>query len=84
MYRACGSETKEIIPTRKKAEPAVTEKIDEARSDHKVIAGFYGATYLFDQIGKEPRDGGFEGIASESYRQILSLAYYLILEDRIL
>lgn len=43
---------------------------------------FYGATYLFDAIAKK------FGIAEDlkrcfpdSYRQILSLAYYLILED---
>ena len=44
---------------------------------------FYGATYLFDQIGeitgvKEDLKTCFPTI----YKQILSLAYYLILEDQ--
>jgi transposase len=44
---------------------------------------FYGATYLFDAIGKklgivEDLKKCFPG----SYEQILSIAYYLILEDR--
>ncbi len=44
---------------------------------------FYGATYLLDQIGQET------GITSDlktcfpkTYKQILSVAYYLILEDQ--
>ena len=44
---------------------------------------FYGATYLFDQIGEAT------GVAADlktcfpdSYRQIQSIAYYLILENR--
>ena len=44
---------------------------------------FYGATYLFDQIGAET------GVAADlkacfptTYKQILSIAYYLILEDQ--
>ena len=44
---------------------------------------FYGATYLFDQIGKTT------GITADlktcfpaTYKQILSIAYYLILEDQ--
>lgn len=44
---------------------------------------FYGATYLFDRIGEDT--GVTEDLKTcfpESYRQILSIAYYLILEDR--
>lgn len=44
---------------------------------------FYGATYLFDHIGE------VTGVAAdlktcfpENYKQILSIAYYLILEDK--
>ena len=43
---------------------------------------FYGATYLFDQIGE------LTGVRADlkvcfpdTYKQILSIAYYLILED---
>ena len=45
--------------------------------------GFYGATYLFDCIGKQT--GVIEDLRTcfpDTYRQILSLAYYLILEDK--
>lgn len=44
---------------------------------------FYGATYLFDRIGKD--SGVTEDLKTcfpDSYRQILSIAYYLILEDK--
>jgi transposase len=44
---------------------------------------FYGASYLFDRIGKDT--GGTEDLKTcfpDSYRQILSIAYYLILEDK--
>ncbi|WP_353948735.1 IS1634 family transposase [Sporolactobacillus sp. Y61] len=44
---------------------------------------FYGATYLFDAIGAKL--GITEDLARcfpKSYQQILSLAYYLVLEDR--
>ncbi|KJS28349.1 MAG: hypothetical protein VR64_24950 [Desulfatitalea sp. BRH_c12] len=44
---------------------------------------FYGATYLFDRIGEDT--GVTEDLKTcfpESYRQILSIDYYLILEDR--
>lgn len=43
---------------------------------------FYGATYLLDQIGKEI--GVTEDLKAcfpESYKKILSIAYFLILED---
>lgn len=52
-----------------------------ASVEHK--RGFYGTTYLFDAIGEKL------GITNdlklcylESYKQILSIAYYLIMEDR--
>ena len=44
---------------------------------------FYGATYLFDAIGEKL--GITEDLTKcfpETYQQILSIAYYLILEDR--
>ena len=44
---------------------------------------FYGATYLFDAIGKKlgiTKD--LKHCFPDSYKQILSIAYYLILEDR--
>ena len=72
--------TGEIIPTRKKKIPeGKTIKVPITRT----ARSFYGATYLFDRIG--------EGIGvtkdlmtcfPESYLKILSIAYYLILEDK--
>jgi len=73
-----------IIPTRKKAasedfgvkKPGPVPTMVASRS-------FYGATYLFDAIGRKL------GIADdlkkcfpETHSQILSMAYYLILEDK--
>lgn len=77
-------ETHEITPTRKKAEPAVTEKVRRGPVPiTRTSRSFYGATSLFDQIGENT--GVTEDLKTcfpENYRQILSLAYYLILEDR--
>ncbi len=77
-------ETKEITPTRKRAESAVKEKAKRGPVPiTRISRSFYGATYLFDQIGTDT--GVTEDLKAcfpEGYRQILSLAYYLILEDR--
>ncbi len=44
---------------------------------------FYGATYLFDCIGKKLGiTSGLKIIFPESYTQILSIVYFLLLEDR--
>lgn len=77
--------TKEIVPTRKRAvhsdagkasRPGPTPVTAAARS-------FYGATYLFDCIGEETGvEQDLKTCFPGTYRQILSLAYYLILEDR--
>lgn len=43
---------------------------------------FYGATYLFDQIGQiTGMTTDLKSCFPDSYRQILSIAYYLILEE---
>jgi len=77
-------ETQEIIPTRKRKEAVITEKakpgpVSITRAGRK----FYGATYLFDRIGQDT--GVTEDLKAcfpDRYRQILSIAYYLILEDK--
>lgn len=79
-------EDKSIIPTdgrgRKKKEEPISLKqgrpalVQTARY-------FYGATYLFNQIGEElgiTKD--LQQCFPEHYQQILSIAYYLILEDK--
>jgi len=44
---------------------------------------FYGATYLFDSIGdKLGITEDLKKCLPETYKQILSIAYYLVLEDR--
>ena len=81
--------TGEIVPTtrKKRATNKVSDNvppdksIDESwlRAERK----FYGATYLLDCIGKQT---GLVNDLSvcfpDCYKQVLSIAYYLILEDR--
>jgi len=77
--------TKEVVPTRKREAPAGRGK-KATRGPVPITRAarcFYGATYLFDRIGEDT--GVKEDLKAcfpESYRQILSIAYYLILEDR--
>ena len=77
-------ETKKIVPTRKKKECTVREKPKRGPVPITVSGrSFYGATYLFDCIGDDI--GVVEDLKicfPDSYRQILSIAYYLILEDK--
>nr|WP_232363816.1 hypothetical protein [Desulfogranum japonicum] len=77
-------ETRKIIPTRKRKKPAVEEKAKRGPVPVTRLArSFYGATYLFDYIGKDTGvTDDLKACFPESYRQILSIAYYLILEDR--
>jgi len=47
-----------------------------------VFRGFYGATYLFDAIGEKLGiTADLKKCFPDNYKQILSIAYYLILED---
>ena len=68
------SEVESSILVRK--QPGPVPSVESKRS-------FYGATYLFDAIGEKlgiVRD--LKICFPECYKQILSIAYYLILEDR--
>lgn len=77
-------ETQKVVPTRKRKTPTSGKKtkrgpVPITRSARR----FYGANYLFDRIGEDT--GVIEDLKKcfpESYRQILSIAYYLILEDK--
>jgi len=78
-------ETKEVVPTQKRE--ALPDRARKSKRGPVPITrttrSFYGATYLFDRIGGDT--GVREDLKTcfpESYRQILSIAYYLILEDR--
>lgn len=77
--------TGKIIPTdgrgRKNKETAVPAKRGPVPAE-KVTRSFYGATYLLDAIGEKlgvTQD--LKACFPETYRQILSTAYYLVLED---
>lgn len=78
------SETKKIIPTRKRKSPAVNQH--RKRGPVPIVQtsrSFYGATYLFDRIGEDTGvTDDLKACFPDSYRQILSIAYYLIIEDR--
>ncbi len=71
--------TGEIVPTdgrnrKKKAEEGPAPQ---------VVKSFYGATYLFDAIGRKLGiTEDLEQCFPETFKQILSIAYYLILEDK--
>lgn len=77
-------ETKKIVPTRKRAVDSVENRAKRGPVPAaQVSRSFYGATYLFDEIGETL------GITNDlkkcfpgHFRQILSTAYYLILEDK--
>ncbi len=78
------SETQEIIPTRKRKTPVADEKVRRGPVPiTRTTRSFYGATYLFDRIGEDTGvEKDLKTCFPESYRQILSVAYYLILEDK--
>jgi len=81
-------ETKEIIPTRKKVSSISMDNIDNASETVSstttfTTRGFYGATYLFDSIGEKLGIiADLKKCFPDTYKQLLSISYYLILEDR--
>jgi transposase len=76
--------TQQIISTRKRQLPEVGQVPKRGPVPiTRTKRSFYGATYLFDRIGEDT--GVTEDLKTcfpESYRQLLSIAYFLILEDR--
>jgi len=81
-------ENGEIVPTdgRGKRRDQQNRDITVKRGPAPVVHTerlFYGATYLFDQIGaKTGVLADLKTCFPATYKQILSIAYYLILEDR--
>ena len=78
--------TGEIIPTRsykRKTEPGAKERPKRGPVPiTKVQRSFYGASYLLDQIGKKAGiQQDLKECFPDRYRQILSIVYYLILEE---
>ena len=77
--------TGEIVPTRKRKAKAEPEVIG-VRPGPAPVTGtarfFCGATYLFDSIGQKLGiTADLKQCFPETHRQIMSIAYYLILED---
>ena len=72
-----------IVPTRKTRPKAVIAETSVTPSPISHTARFFGgATYLFDEIGKKLGIvADLKQCFPDTYRQILSIAYYLILED---
>jgi hypothetical protein len=71
-------ETGKIIPSDGRRKNA-----SEKQQESLPTRYFYGATYLFDQIGEKLGiTADLRKCFPDTYQQILSIAYYLILEDR--
>jgi transposase len=79
------NETGEIVPTdgrNRKNKDAKTAPTPESSTKTTVQRCFYGATYLLDAIGEKLGiTNDLKQCFPDNYKQILSLAYYLILED---
>jgi len=81
-------ETKEIIPTRKRVVAGDSCKQDKVHKRgpvpiENVSRSFYGATFLLDAIGENLGiTADLKKCFPDIYRQILSTAYYLIMEDK--
>ena len=71
--------TKEIIPTRKRLNPSPGRLSHAAHTQRT----FYGATYLLEAMGERLGiQDDLKRCFPETYTQMLSIVYYLILEDR--
>ena len=71
----------EIVPTDGRGKRKNVKKVEDMAKS-TTYRSFYGATYLLDSIAKKL--GLVEDLKlcfGEKYKQILSIAYYLILED---
>jgi len=76
-------ETKEIIPTLKRKAPISEKTRRRPVFIAKAARSFYGATYLFDRLGEDMGVvNDLQSCFPDSRRQILSPAYYLIMEDK--
>ena len=76
--------TNEIVPTDGRCKKDKQKQIDLQNNNNKVLSTrqYYGATYLFDKIGdKLGLTKDLKQCFPNSYKQILSTAYYLILEE---
>ncbi len=78
-------DTGEIVPTdgrNRKAKDGTTPTKRGSKTAKMVHRSFYGATYLLDAIGEKLGiTHDLKQCFPDTYRQILSLAYYQVLED---
>lgn len=80
-------ETGEVLPTdgRMKKTKGIKEEPPKKRGPvptTQASRSFYGATYLLDAIGEKLSIAGdLKACFPDTYKQMLSVAYYLILED---
>jgi transposase len=76
--------TGEIVPTRGTNKRTVSEPEAPKRgrtANTETSRSFYGATYLFDRIGEKiGLAADLKACFPQTWKQIISLAYYLILE----
>ncbi len=77
-------ETKKIVPTRKRTPGLSKEKAGRGPIPiTRTARNFYGATYLFDKIVESLGvTNDLKKCFPKQYKQLLSIAYYLILEDK--
>lgn len=76
-------DTGEIIPSKRFSSSEPSNLKPGPVSSVACDRYFYGSTYLFDAIGnKLGITDDLKRCFPDSYKQILSLAYYLVLEDR--
>ncbi|WP_291492397.1 IS1634 family transposase [Desulfurella sp.] len=69
--------TQEVVPTKKR------NKANKEENISKDSRYFYGATYLFDKIAENiGLSKDLENCFGKDYKKILSIAYYLVLEDK--
>jgi len=78
-------ETGKVVPTdgrNRKTQDDTSPVKRGSKTSLTVRRSFYGATYLLDAIGeKQGITHDLKQCFPDTYRQILSIAYYLILED---
>ena len=81
------TKTGDILPTdgrgKRRHSPANSLPKKRAAPGTETARLFFGATYLLDQIGLETGvEADLKACFPDTYKQILSIAYYLILEDQ--
>ena len=79
-------ETKEIVPTDGRGKRVLSDREVRSKPGPAPITqthrSFYGASYLFDQIGKITGvEADLKACFPGTYQRILSIAYFLILEE---